>query len=47
MMINVYVFDKDGFRQCDRLESEDLLCIMPFSEPDTVHYFQTSEELTM
>ncbi len=47
MMINVYVFDKDGFRQCDRLESEDLLCRMPFSEPDTVHYFQTSEELTM
>ncbi len=47
MMIDVYVFDKHGFRQCDRMESEDLLSRMPFSEPDTVHYFQTSEELVM
>ena len=47
MMIDVYVFDRHGFRQCNRVDSEELLSMMPFSEPDTVHYFQTCEELVM
>ncbi len=47
MMIDVYVFDRHGFRQCNRMDSEELLSMMPFSEPDTVHYFQTCEELVM